>query len=1278
MEYKFTHIKYTILLILCLLVAGNKAWADTWDGTTKYTSIKAASILGSGTEADPYIIDNANKFVAFGYVVTTAYWKLTEDIDLGGYEWPYSGNTAKTFKGHFDGDGHTVSNYTITAVSNKANALIGMISGTAKANRAEVKNLNISNVTISVTADIAATTYIGALAGNVSQYADIVNVNVSDVAISVANLTGANYHGGLAGRLQKNSTVNHCSVTGVSITLGGNITGPCYVGGAVGSLESAAGDDSSITGCSASGTIKTDDSHTLNYNLTNAFGGVVGYVAQSATLFSEVKQCTSDVDFNLGGLTPATVNGSNYNMYRSGFVVGGVIGRINTPSRLPEHLFYSGKIYAPFAAVGPIVGVFNTNLNAAAYVYDDYSGLNATALSATEWKKADTWYFSDYKLGLSSDVTTQTTKTRNYNGTPAVEDGVNYLAVGEGTFKVENAISGASKLSATVLAYTADNNTGKTGISPQWNKNESTYPAYYMYFMQGVNRGLYKPTVTKEMMRLFASKGAYPKVEVDGDDTSGYEFSVDLGELAADANYTVTCQWYNSDKSSTIGTGRTLSMTKAALDAAGGVVNCEITVSGADFASASITLQGTDKIVVYVDGTNGKDNVIGSRSRGWTPETAVKTIDHANSLLDGGPWDKNYIVVIGDLKNSSDLFQSRGRNPATITGKWGGTDYEGVIRFKKGTESSTNPGDGPGKTGYHNYVSADTKFEYLTLYCTNTGSAVGNIDNCFFECHGHDVWFGKGIQMYGFRRLSAAHGNLEDRFVTPEFSVILTATNLAPANVEDYWTRTKPQTLTIESGHYGRILGGRFTSGYFSSSPTHVIQATAKHPSWAVINIDIDPENEMTGTEYVLGHSGPDNPVTYSNDITCVVAGLTDGTIYGDYIINLHGGTIGYVIGANQGNAVKNGSKTFTPLGGKSGDFGHWPNASYFGRTIINVDERDGLKPLTLENLYAGGLGRDAGSENTKSVVDLYVYGHTEINMKKGIVTGNIYGGGAGGVIGMNPWDPRVPYATTDANNPTNAIYQGVQYGTWGSKQAGSPLADVILHKIDADGNYTSETETLNLANSSTTINMSGGTVGGNVYGGGDGYVSVMVPNITMQGVGSVFGTSTLNISGGTITGSVYGGSQGNEKYFNGKNAYGQTITHIAEMNGTVNINITGAATHIGGNIYGAGQGIASTATQEYIDIATAGNTDLGEQYKTDINILIDLPDSNPFTGNIYGGGQMGAVDGNTKVIIKSGIINGDVFGGGMGENGHPNKAKVTGNTTVIVDSDWTEPSPEP
>ena len=45
----------------------------------------------------------------------------------------------------------------------------------------------------------------------------------------------------------------------------------------------------------------------------------------------------------------------------------------------------------------------------------------------------------------------------------------------------------------------------------------------------------------------------------------------------------------------------------------------------------------------------------------------------------------------------------------------------------------------------------------------------------------------------------------------------------------------------------------------------------------------------------------------------------------------------------------------------------------------------------------------------------------------------------------------------------------------------------------------------------------------------------------------------------------------------------------------------------------------------------------------------------------------IGAVEGETNVVIKGGIINGKVFGAGQGEDGHPDKAKVTGSTNVSI-----------
>ncbi len=88
---------------------------------------------------------------------------------------------------------------------------------------------------------------------------------------------------------------------------------------------------------------------------------------------------------------------------------------------------------------------------------------------------------------------------------------------------------------------------------------------------------------------------------------------------------------------------------------------------------------------------------------------------------------------------------------------------------------------------------------------------------------------------------------------------------------------------------------------------------------------------------------------------------------------------------------------------------------------------------------------------------------------------------------------------------------------------------------------------------------------------------------------------------------------------------------------------------------------------EEYLRIATCGNTELGEKYKAGVNITIDLPENVPFAGNIYGGGQLGMVEGNTNILIKRGTFTGNIFGGGKGEDNHPDKAKVIGTTNVKI-----------
>lgn len=1801
-----------------------------------------------------------------------------------------------------------------------------------------------TSATLTLNGGISATSYIGGAFGNFVGATDYTSsatkINITKPTITLGGDATATtlYVGGLAG-YQNLATLKNSAASSGDITLNISNTSNKYIGGAVGYMKAAATDFSTLEKVQVlNGKIKTGSNLTFaKGSKALAVGGLVGYMEQSATTFTDVHNCIVDGnDINLSGYKPESANtsGNLYNHQQHTFVVGGVIGRINTPSLLPKDLYYSGKIYAPFAAVGPIVGIFHTNQAAAAYAYDDYTGSNAAALTSAEWEKAKTWFYTEYKLGLTDNVRTQTTRTRNFKASTTPENYVNYLTITPSVLIDNNKVAGAVKPSKTILAYTASGGTDQDKtLFPAWTTNSITYPEYYMYYMQGINRGIYvpvanatavktivlngssatmtlSPSATRGFVKNFtvtssepldsyewyvngekssdtsasstialsiqditgsikditvigkkgtnavaiatgnvgsivlrvkdSSKdistfgtsvnpyllggdhgadelqllshlstldsnveweGSYTSVdhynkayyEMDGDidlkdvanfipisfpksndkngviagyhqnfifsgvfdgkghkisalkenwyagalnsnnynmgwglfsavgnptasgtviknlvidgailthktdntsfyynnGTSGngnfchvgvlagivgsntsiqnieirnsqitdasttsdynlatkglyvggavgsvqYDFqstanapvAVDIQHIAAQVyitltrpqfayeatsaaisasdvnqfnvggivgryiatsatqeqmqsimpkytlfsgtvnarkawispvvaalryasqqgndwknyskqwegnnaaagsqititnaqyydfkiydgaknkaitdafpsntcgsgfrtmtahgdasevantygapkyqgvNYgakyiasgislellnkertegysfvwdaapgtfvrlttdpyvelslvrkkdlngddtneftavmeggspstynwqvsfdgtdwkpisgvtgntynvpvslktkyvkastnvggtdyftlieiveadkelcapkitaakdgdnttftfnlnqknvtqkaalTTTYQWY-STKTAPIAsqTSQTLTLNKTTLDTYDNIVWCEAVVKelGVEVGRFFIIYGAT---VVYVNGNNydkhGAKPGNDESNTGRTPDSPVKTIDRANELLkseaDGGTVDNNIIVVMGELNPNVGgkyaPFQSRGNNPATITGYYDNTDYEGLINIDQwnpnnntdltnltagSSEHVLNPVNND-RRGANCYILGDTKFEKLTFKGNQSG-------NAFIECHGHDAIFGKGLVMTNFKKLSSSHGNMGNSEEIPEFTILLMATNLGATDINNYINRIhdrgKPQTVTFQSGHYGRLMCGRFTQEFFKNSDNtaNSILGSAAKPIWAVVNVDIDNENPQTDG----------NGKTYTSDINAIIAGLTDGSMYGDYEINVHGGSISYIVGANQGNPVKNGAKEYTPAGSTTNsNWGQWPNASYFGRTVINVEQEPALNhPVNIGNLYAGGLGRELQANNAsqQSVVDMYLYGRTEVNINSGTVTGSLYGGGAGGVLGLNPWDAHLPYATTAENSTDDGVKNKVQYGVFGSAAMpkGSPLAKVTLHNLNANGKY--DEEILDLANTSTTLNISGtAKINGSVFGGGYGFVDNMPTEVTMQGVGSVFGTTNVNVSGGTIGGSIYGGSQGHTKYFGKTNHYGQVIDHIAEMNGTVNMRISGTPS-IGGDIYGAGQGIASAtfkATQadvdagkaqtvganfveEYPRIATTGNADLGSQYKSTVNVTIDFPEGYEFNGNIFGGGKLGAVDGNINVVINGGTINGNVYGGGKGEKGHLNKAKVNGTTNVTL-----------
>jgi hypothetical protein len=150
----------------------------------------AALYSGGGTAGDPFIIDTPAKMNDIGLNPGDwgGYFKLTADIDLGGYtgeQFNIIGTYEDRFTGVFDGNGHTISNFTYSSAEKEYLALFGYVNGES----AEIKSLGLINPNI----DAGTGAVVGALIGWLK------HGNVSDCYVEGGSVSGDNFIGGLVG-----------------------------------------------------------------------------------------------------------------------------------------------------------------------------------------------------------------------------------------------------------------------------------------------------------------------------------------------------------------------------------------------------------------------------------------------------------------------------------------------------------------------------------------------------------------------------------------------------------------------------------------------------------------------------------------------------------------------------------------------------------------------------------------------------------------------------------------------------------------------------------------------------------------------------------------------------------------------------------------------------------------------------------------------------------------------------------------------------------------------
>ena len=261
--------------------------ATDWQAGGEYTytvSLAAAKDLGYTIESNgSYTVYNADGLMNVAELVnggkTDINITLTADIDLTGKDWtPIGTDYDNSYKGTFDGGGHTITGLTFTTNDEYA-GLFGWL------NRAgTVKNVVMEGVQIT-----SHQIYGGSIGGVVGySWGTIENCSVS------GSVSGTNCVGGVVGS-QKAGSIIGCSSSAI-------VKGTRYVGGVAGEKWGT------MTACYATGNVTLE----INSPQDLSGGGVVGLNGGSTVLACYATGNVNSKGSNTGNVHIGGLFGDNY------------------------------------------------------------------------------------------------------------------------------------------------------------------------------------------------------------------------------------------------------------------------------------------------------------------------------------------------------------------------------------------------------------------------------------------------------------------------------------------------------------------------------------------------------------------------------------------------------------------------------------------------------------------------------------------------------------------------------------------------------------------------------------------------------------------------------------------------------------------------------------------------------------------------------------------------------------------------------------------------------
>ncbi|MBO4740811.1 MAG: hypothetical protein J5605_04100, partial [Bacteroidales bacterium] len=934
---------------------------------------------GAGTQSDPYLICNETDLrnlatvVNAGVSYSNTYFRLQNNIALAQGAFTPIGALATPFRGHFDGNSHSITNLSMSNTAGDHNGLFGMLIGgsikdltvggtvaggdTTGAIVGSAVNSVIRNCVNNATVSGASRAH-GGIAGSIT------NTKVLDCRNS-GNISEATYeHGGIVGDAFGTSAIRRCVNTG---TISGS---SYYHAGIVGYFYNTAnsGDTVGVFACRNTGSV------TGSYRT----GGIVGSMNYGC-IDSCYNTAAISASTRMGGIcgeayytnirrssNRGNVNGSQY--------TGGIVGYAANGSCYISYCVNTGHVTSGSTYVGGIAGYTSST-----YVqYCTNSGDVTSTSTGTDTRVGgivgSASYYVRYNLNGGYVKSSGGTVGGILGYSPSSTTYIQY------NLNVNN-VKGASNVGAIAGVNTVNTSNN------YWDKQMC--PTNIIY---GTTTSATQGKTTAELVgqnaipsttNFTSTTGLYP-IPKGMEDSLGAKLAATPINLATNENVN------NVKTNFTVGTLNSVSWTSSATSVVS-VSGTNATVNGLGITMLTGATGGMQKHIWLIN----EPAFCGGSGTQVDPWLICRhqTLDSLAQFVNSGiDFQGKYFKVVNDLDLSSysnwSVIGNSMSNPfkghfdgnnKTISGLTitGTTQYRGLFGVVLGSgtaaaqkaeihhltvRGSVSGGSYTGAiVGYADYTNLKKLTNYADVLTNNMyhGGIAGQVNTyCEFDsCYNHgDIAGGQytgGIVGYQY-----SYGKI--------------------TNCEN------TGSINTTSSNIGGIVGYYYSS---SSSLTSTYEIRNCHN-----------RGEVRGSNYVGGIVGYGY---YCRTRFCNNYGPVISTSYGV------GGIVGYnyyysiVSGSNNYGNVTSTSTSTTYYNNSGYGVGGIAGSSYYSSAanVSSIDSCNNYGNVTSSAYCTGGI-----------VGQNYYYGHVNKSFNYGTVTGTYYVGGVCGFI-------RGSTTTTAANN---------------------------------------------------------------------------------------------------------------------------------------------------------------------------------------------------------------------------------------------------------------------